>query len=496
MALSHHFVIYVVITPLLVALLIPIVNRWKKNWIIPLTSLALVISLTLSILLLPNVLASGYLSYHMGSWEPPFGIEVRIDFLGLFMMILILIVTLVVAVYSRRQISSEIEDGKTATYYALYLIFSASMLGFCAAGDIFNMFVFFELTAVTSYALVAIPGTGRAIKASIKYLLMGAPASILILFAIGLLYSVTGTLNMADLADKITSLGYGPVVIASYVIFITGFAVKAALFPLHIWLPDAHSIAPSPISALLSGLFVKMGVFGVIRLVHSVYSTNLSFDLGVISGFLTWVAVAAVIYGSIMAIMQRDLKMMIAYSTVAHVGYILIGIGLTDVRALMGSMYHIMDHGLAKACFFLCAGSIIYQSGYRKIDDLKGASRQMPLTCAAFALASLSIIGVPPTAGFISKWYLVWGSLNADNVILGVVILLGSVMAAIYCFRILYYMYFLPPLKGNWQDTVGEAPALMVGTSWILAIATLVLGIVASLILPNLQKAIEVFYIS
>ena len=494
MGLFQHFAIYAIVTPLFVAAIIPIVAQWKKNLSMPLAGLSLATSLALSALLLPKVLASGCLSYHMGSWEPPFGVEIRIDFLGIFMMILISAVCLVAAIYSRKYISSEVEEGKTATYYSLFLVFSASTLGFCATGDIFNMFVFFELTAVTSYALVAIPGSSKAIKAAVKYLLMGVPASILVLLAVSLLYSVTGTLNMADLAEKIASSGYTQVIIVAYVIFAVGFAVKAALFPLHTWLPDAHSMAPSPVSALLSGLFVKMGIFGMIRLAHSVYPAYLSSDLSVINSLLTWVAAAAVIYGSIMAIKQKDFKMMIAYSTVAHVGCILIGLGLTDVRALMGSMYHIMAHSLAKACFFLCAGSIIYQSGYRMVEDLKGASTKMPLTCAAFALASLSIVGIPPTAGFISKWYLVWGSLNAGNVLVGVVILLGSVMAAVYCFRVVYYMFFLPPSKGAWQEVSGEAPVSMVCTSWVLAAATLVLGILAIWILPTLQRAIETFF--
>jgi len=492
--LFQHFAIYAIATPLFVAVVIPIIARWKKSLSMPLAALALATSLILGVLLLPKILASGYLSYHMGAWEPPFGVEIRIDFLGIFMMILISAICLVVAIYSDKYISSEVEEGKIATYYSLFLIFSASTLGFCATGDIFNMFVFFELTAVTSYALVAISGRGKAIKAAVKYLLMGEPASFLVLLAISLLYSVTGTLNMADLAGKITSSGYTQVIIVAYVIFIMGFAVKAALFPLHVWLPDAHSMAPSPISALLSGLFVKMGIFGMIRLGHSVYTAYFSSDLSVINSLLTWAAAAAVIYGSIMAIKQKDLKTMIAYSTVAHVGVILIGFGLTDVRALTGSMYHIIAHGLAKACLFLCTGSIIYQSGYRMIEDLKGASTKMPLTCAAFAVASLAIVGIPPTAGFISKWYLVWGSLDAGNIIVAVVILVGSLMSAVYCFRVVYYMFFLPAADGSWQEVMGEAPRSMMYSSWVLSAATLILGILAIWILPTLQRAIEAFF--
>jgi len=503
--LAQHFAIYAIVTPLFVAVLVPIITLWKKNWGMPLVGLALAVSLVLSAMLVPQVRAAGYLSYHLGSWEPPFGIEIRIDFLGIVMMVLISAISLIVAIYSLRYISpkrakeektffffgEEMEEGKKPFYYSLFLVLSAAMLGFVATGDIFNMFVFFELMAICSYALVAIPGSRLSIRAAIKYMLMAVPAAVLVLLAIGLLYSVTGTLNMADLYAQIASSGYTEVITVSYVILIVGFAVKAAVFPLHMWLPDAHSKAPSPISALLSGLIVKMGVFGIIRVTFSVYGAYFPSPLSWVTSILIWVAAGAIIYGAIMAIMQKDFKIMIAYSTVMNVGYIILGFGLADVTALVGSTYHIIGHALAKSCFFLCAGSIISQSGYLTIDDLKGASRRMPLTCAAFALASLSIVGIPPTAGFVGKWYLVWGSLNTGNVFLGAVVLVGSILAAVYCFRVVYYMFFLPPSNGAWQEVSGEAPLSMVVPTWILAAGTLVLGILSLWILPPLREAIE-----
>ena len=501
----QHFAIYAIVTPLFVAVLLPIITLWRKNWGMPLAALALTASLALSVSLLPHISTSGYLSYHLGSWEPPFGIEIRIDFIGVVMMVLVSAISLIGAIYSGRYIApdrskeektffffgEEMEEGKRPVYYSLFLVLSASMLGFVATGDIFNMFVFFELMAICSYALVAIPGTRLSIRAAVKYMLMAVPAAMLVLLAIGLLYSVTGTLNMADLAEKIASSGYIQVITVSYVILIVGFAVKAAIFPLHVWLPDAHSKAPSPISALLSGVIVKMGIFGIIRVTFSVYGAYFPSDLSWVTNILIWVAAGAIIYGAIMAIRQKDFKIMIAYSTVMNLGYIVLGFGLADVTALVGGTYHILGHSLAKACFFLCAGSIIYRSGYRTIEELKGASRKMPLTCAAFALASLSIVGIPPTAGFVSKWYLVWGSLNTGNIFLGVVVLMGSIMAAVYCFRVVYYMFFLPPSSGTWQEVSGEAPISMVIPTWILAAATVVLGILSLWILPPLREAIE-----
>ncbi|MBE0430842.1 MAG: hypothetical protein IBX67_03335 [Dehalococcoidia bacterium] len=501
----QHFAIYAIVTPLFVAVLIPIIALWKKNWAMPLAGLALSLSFVLSVLLVPKVRAAGYLSYHLGSWEPPFGIEIRIDFLGVLMMVLISSICLIVAIYSLRYLApvrpkegktffffgEEMEAGKRPIYYSLYLVLAASMLGFVATGDIFNMFVFFELMAICSYALVAIPGTGLPIRAAIKYMLMAVPAAIVVLLGIGLLYSVTGSLNMLDIAGRIADSAYGQVIVVSYVILIVGFAVKAAVFPLHVWLPDAHSKAPSPISALLSGLIVKMGIFGMIRVTYSVYGAYFASDLAWIVNALSWVAAAAIIYGAIMAIRQSDLKIMIAYSTVMNIGYIMLGFGLADVTALVGGAYHIVGHALAKACFFLCAGSIISRSGYLKIDDLKGAARKMPLTCAAFALASLSIVGIPPTAGFVGKWYLVWGSFSTGNFLLGAVVIAGSIMAAVYCFRVVYYMFFLPPADGAWQQVAGEAPASMLAPTWLLAAGALALGIFSSWIVPFLREAAE-----
>jgi multicomponent Na+:H+ antiporter subunit D len=504
--LFQHLAIYAIVTPLLAAVLVPIISIWRKNWAMPVTGLVLTVSLVFSTLLVPQVRASGYLSYHLGSWEPPFGIELRVDLLGALMMVLISAICLIVAVYSRKYIApdtatdgktfffyaEEMQEEKRPVYYSLLLVICAAMMGFVATGDIFNMFVFFELMAICSYALVAIPGTRLPIRAAIKYMLMAVPAAMLALLAISLLYSVTGSLNMADLAGLVGSSDYSRVITISYVLLIVGFAVKAAVFPLHMWLPDAHSKAPSPVSALLSGLIVKMGIVGIIRVTYSVYGSHFPSPLSWVTTVLIWAGAVAIIYGAIMAIRQSDLKLMIAYSTIMNLGYITLGFGLADVTALVGGVYHIMGHGVAKACFFLCAGSIISRSSYQKIEDLKGAYRKMPLTCIAFAMASLSIVGIPPTAGFVGKWYLVTGSLNAGYPFLGALVLAGSIMAAVYCFRVVYYMFFLPPSGESWQNVSGEAPPSMAGATLILAIASVALGIASSWILPPLRDAMGV----
>lgn len=491
MGITRHFPIFIIVTPIIAAVIILGTAEWKRRPALAIAACTLTASLGMSAALIPEVLTNGHISYYMSSWAPPLGIEIKIDFLGLFMMLLVAAVSLITVIYSRRYIPHEINSDKIPTYYSLFLLLAGSMLGISATSDIFNLFVFIEIMAITSYALVAISGSRPAVKASFKYLLMGFPSSILVLLAITFLYSVTGTLNMSDLTVKIAANGYPQIVVIAYGVFVAGFAVKAALFPLHQWLPDAHSIAPSPISALLSGLVVKMGVLGILRLTYSIYTIHALPGVNEINSLLAYTGASAIVYGSFMAIKQKELKRMVAYSTVAHIGYIIVGAGLMNKAGLTGGIYHILDHSLAKACFFLVAGSIIYKSGYREIGELKGAAGKMPFSCAAFALASFSVVGIPPSAGFVSKWYLLLGSLSAGNAFFGTVILLGSIMAAWYCFKIVYYMFFLPPENGTWQKIDGDAPLSMVGACWVLAAATLFLGIFAYLILPSLEKAIE-----
>lgn len=491
MGITSHFPVIIIIVPILTAVIVSITFEWRKRLAMPLAASALAASLLMSLALMPRVLQAGYISYEVGSWQPPFGIEIRIDFLGLFMMVLVAFVSLLTILYSKNYIHHELDEDKTPVYYSLLLLMSGAMLGFLATGDIFNMFVFIEIMSITSYALVAISGEGKAVKAAFKYLIMGAPSSILVLLGISFLYSVTGTLNMRDLSVQIAASEYHLVANAAFGVLVIGFAIKAALFPLHMWLPEAHSIAPSPVSAMLSGLFVKMGVFGIIRLTYFIYTINYSEDIITVAGFLSWVGTITIIYGSVMAIRQLDLKRMIAYSTIAQIGYIFTGIGLIEKSALAGSIYHILAHSLAKACFFMVAGSVIYMAGLRRITDLKGAAKKMPVTCTAFAIAAFSVVGVPPTAGFISKWYLITGSFNADNIVIGLVLLLGSVLTAIYCFRIIYYMFFLSPDESKWVRVKRDAPALMTGSTMLLGVLTLVFGIFAPSIIPLLEKVVS-----
>ena len=476
--------------PLAFAALCPVWGMWRRKACFPWALLGVATTSFLVWSLIGKVGAQKAVTYNLSGWRPPWGIQIRIDYMGLLMACLITGVGLMLLIYSWRYIEQELKEERIPYYYTLFLLILTAMLGFSITGDLFNFFVFMEIFSITSYALVAITGERRALRAAFKYLLMGAISSLTVLFAIAFLYSVTGSLNMLDISSRLKSTAYLPVASVALILFIAGFAVKSALFPLHVWLPDAHSIAPSPISALLSALVIKMGVLGIFRILFMVYGhsfSNLSSTWNSVSGVVAWAAALSIILGSVMAIIQRDLKIMIAYSSVSQIGYILLGITLISTRGMAGGIYNILAHSMGKACFFLVAGIFIYKHGLRRIEELRGIGRTMPVTAGAFALAALSIVGLPPSAGFVAKWYILWGCFQKGQYAFVIIVLLGSLLSAIYCFRVVYYMFFTGA-RGRGEG-LDEAPVTMFAPAGVLAAGTLFFGIFAGLLMPSLNNA-------
>ncbi len=483
------FPILLTAIPLLFAALCPIWGMWKREACFPWSLAGVSATAIITWALVPKISATGAIGYEVGGWAPPWGIHIRIDFMGLLMAVIISSAGLLILFYSWRYIIHEIEETKIPYYYTLFLLLFAAMLGFSITGDLFNLFVFMEIFSITSYALVAISGERKALRAAFKYLLMGAVSSITVLFSIALLYSVIGSLNMLDISKRLGQTPYGVVVNTAFALFIGAFAVKAAVFPVHMWLPDAHSIAPSPISAILSALVIKMGVLGIFRVVFTIYGPAFSSNSILwknLCGVLSWAAAFSVVIGSAMAIIQRELKVMIAYSSVAHVGYILLGICMLSPRAMTGGLFNIIAHAMGKACFFLVAGSLIYKHNMKRIRELRGIGRTMPVTAGAFAIASLSIVGLPPTAGFMAKWYLLWGCFQKGRYVFAAMVLIGSLLSAIYCFRVVYYMFFTGPRLRT--QKIDEVPPTMYLPAALLSLGTLVLGIYSSLVISAITR--------
>lgn len=492
MSFSAQYPILLVAVPLLFAALCPIVGLWKKKLCFPWAFLGALATNFFVWGLWGDVTSTKVVSYHLGSWSPPWGIEIRIDFVGLMLATLVSSLGLLILLYSWRYVEHELGESKITYYYTLYLLLMTSMLGFTVTGDIFNMFVFMEIFSIASYALVGISGERMAVRAAMKYLLMGATSSITVLLAIAFLYSAVGSLNMVDISGLLKNGEYVSVVSVALVLFMVGFAVKSALFPVHVWLPDAHSIAPSPISAVLSALVIKMGILGIIRIFFTIYTpayAQTSSTWNYLMEIVAWGAAISIVVASTMAIIQRDLKVMIAYSSIAHVGYILLGICMVSDKGMAGGLYNIIAHAMGKACFFLVAGAFIYKHGLRRIRDLRGLGRTMPISAGAFAVASLSIVGLPPSAGFVAKWYILWGCLQKGKYAFVVMVLLGSLLSAIYCFRVVYHLFFTGPRSRT--ALVEEAPATMSVPAALLSAGTVFFGVFATLLLPQINSAAQ-----
>lgn len=317
------------------------------------------------------------------------------------------------------------------------------MIGLVISNDIFNMYVLIEITGISACALVTAKGTRMATEAALKYLLLATIGSGFILFGIGFIYMITGYLNISFIAVELAQVKdtYPIIIWTTLSFFVVGFGVKAALFPLHLWLPDAHSSAPSPSSAVLSSLVVKVYIIAFLKILFIAFGLEI-FHETFIRHLIIVLAVIAMLSGSFFAFVQIELKRRLAYSTVAQIGYIFLGIGLGTPWGLAAGMLHIVVHAFMKTCLFLCAGAIAYQTGRKQVNEFAGMGYKMPITMGAFTIASFSMVGIPLFGGFISKYGLALGSLEAGLPSIILVIILSGLLNATYYFPIIGQAYF------------------------------------------------------
>jgi multicomponent Na+:H+ antiporter subunit D len=318
---------------------------------------------------------------------------------------------------------------------------------------------------------------------------MGAISSLVILLGIGYLYSITGTLNMQDMHLRLQGTPYLKVASLAFSLLIVGFSVKAAIFPLHIWLPDAHAIAPCPVSALLSGLVVKIGIMGIIRTV-SIYGLHSVLNLNSFNSCMAWLGTISILVGAFFAFFQNDIKMMLAYSTISNIGYIVLGLGLANYYGLVGGIIHIFNHAVIKVTLFLCAGALIYRTGLRTLYDLRGIGRKMPITMACMTIAAIAITGIPPTNGFICKWLIAIGAVRAGKPLFAAVLLFGALFILAYYIKIINSAFFREPVRKEVEEAT-EAPLSMLVPLVALATACLVFGILAYVPLAFIRPFVE-----
>ena len=471
-----HLPILQVIVPLMAAPACLILRRPQLVWMF--TLLASTIAFIISILLLQQVMQTGTISYELGGWSPPWGIEYRIDKLNAFIALIISGVSTVVLVAAQTSIEKEIPQEKHTLFYILYLLSLTGMLGIVTTGDAFNVFVFLEISSLSAYSLIALGRDRRALWASFQYLIMGTIGATFILIGIGLMYQMTGTLNMADLATRLPEVAETRTVTTAYVFFIVGVCLKLALFPLHLWLPNAYAHAPSIVTAFFAATSTKVAAYLLIRFTFSIFGVSFSFTtLPMEMVFLT-LGLLGIFVASTVAIYQDNIKHVFAYSSVAQIGYMIVGFSMTTSAGLSAMLLHVFNHALMKGALFLALGAVMLRVGSTQLKDFQGLGRQMPLTMAAIVVGGLSLIGVPLTVGFVSKWYLVVAALEKGWWPVAGLVLLGSLLAVVYVWRIVETAYFkapLAPIAG--KEQVKEAPMAFLLPVWMLVSANVYFGL-------------------
>lgn len=471
--MTAHFPILQVIIPLLAAPLCLFIRIPRIVGIF-----AILVSATaffISCGLLQEVITGGTLSYQLGGWAAPWGIEYRIDKLNGYLLLLVSGVSTIVLVAAQTSISKELPENRHTFFYTAYLLCLTGLLGILATADAFNLFVFLEISALSSYTLIAIGTDRRALTASYQYLVMGTIGATFIIIGVGLMYMMTGTLNMYDLAERLPAVYESKTVLSAFGFFIVGVCLKLALFPLHLWLPNAYAYAPSITTAFLAATSTKVAVYVLIRYIFSIFGiefVDMSLPLGDIFLFL---GLTGIFVASVAAIYQLNIKRLFAYSSVAQIGYIILGLAIETELGLTATLLHLFNHALMKAAIFLAIGAVVYRIGSAQLSHYAGLGKKMPWTMAAIVAGGLSLIGVPLTVGFVSKWYLVVALLDKGWWPVAVLVLISSLIAVIYVWRVVEWIYLTPPRIIT--DEIKEAPMSQLIPIWILVLANIYFGV-------------------
>jgi len=481
--------------PLAIAFLNLLLSKLSKKVSDYLAFLVMAVLAAMSI----NMLFAEPFSYHVGGWAPPWGILLVSDGLSSMILVVINIIGLLAMIFSISYMNTYTAKPK---YYTLFLLMVGGMNGVVITGDFFNLYVFLEIASIASYALVGFGCEREELEASFKYLILGGVASTAVLFGIAFMYSLTGTLNMPDVAHQLEFMEMNRAIAFALAMFIMGFGLKASTVPFHAWLPDAHPSAPAPISAMLSGVLIKaLGVYAIARVMFHVFGPN-----DMISAILMFLGALSMLVGVIMAVGQSDFKRMLAYHSISQMGYVTLGLGLglnpnvspaIAAFGLLGGLFHLANHAVFKSCLFLSSGSFEFRTGTRNKFEMGGLIRKMPITSTTCSIASLSISGVPPFNGFWSKLIIIaafiqaalysQGSSKAWFMVYGIIAVFVAFMTLISFVRLQKSVIFgrLPEKFAS----VREAPFSMVLPLIILAILCLGIGIAYPFIHDTLLEA-------
>ncbi len=484
MSVVPHLPVLQVVVPLLAAPLAVLLRHRVASFLIVVSASWIVLAIAIALWL---QVANGALSYEIGSWPPPWGIEYRIDRLSAFVLLLVAAIAAVLLPYARASIEREIPRERHYLFYTLFALCLAGLLGITATGDAFNIFVFLEVSSLSTYVLIAMGRDRRALLAAYQYLIMGTIGATFIVIGIGLLYLTTGTLNLADMAARMGDVEASRPLLAALAFITVGVCLKLALFPLHQWLPNAYTHAPSAVSAFLAATATKVALYVLLRFYFSVFGGSQIFDKLPLPEIMLVLSLTAMFAASAIAVFQNDFKRLLAYSSVAQMGYITLGISFESVTGLTATLLHLFNHAITKGALFMLVGIALISTGSSAMHRLAGLGRTAPLVSFGIVVGGLGLIGVPGTAGFISKWYLVAAAIQQGQWWLVFAIVISSLIAVVYVWRFVEVAYFRepPPTVG----AVARVPLSMWIPTLVMVGATVYFGIETSINVGSAELA-------
>ena len=486
--LTAHLPALQVVVPMLMAAFVVLLRARSLPWAAATATSLLAFAIAIQLTLI--VVDGNPATYQMGSWAAPYGIELQVDALSALLLLIVTGASSVALIGGRESLARIISEDREPYFFAAWLLALAGLAGIVVSADAFNIFVFMEISSLASYVLIAGGPDRRALPATFKYLIMGTIGATFYLIGVGLIYMMTGTLNLADMELRVHEVADQKPILAAAGFITVGLALKAAIFPLHVWLPNAYTYAPHIVTAFLAACATKVSLYVLLRFDFFVFQQNLVGHAFQFAAYLMPLAVLGIVVGSAVAMVERNIKRMLAFSSVAQIGYIMLGASLVSATGLTAATLHMFNHALAKGGLFLAIAAVTMVAAGCRLGDIAGMARRMPWTFAALVIAGLSLIGVPGTAGFISKWYLINAALELETggVALVALILVSSLMAVVYVWRIVEAAYFGEPAQAESKPV----PMALVVILWTVAIANIGFGIAPDLPLALSQTAADI----
>jgi len=471
--MTHQLPAILFLLPLFAAISMPVVCLKHRHWSQPISVAILVAMVLVSILNLQNVIHHGEVRYVFSGWTVPLGIEWVAD--GLASIILVLLSALgLLGVMFAGPTTPKALGGRIVHFYTLILLLVSALTGVVFAGDLFNLFVFLEVAAISSYALVGVAG-GRALFAAFRYLILGTLGASLYLLGVSYLYAVTGTLNMADMADKLPFLLSSKAVVGGLLFMFIGLGIKMALVPFHAWMPDAYTYAPESVTPILAPLITKVALLAWVRIIFWVFNASIIiYDIPILL-LVEVLGVLAAVIGASLALAQRDIKIMFAYGGISHIGIILIGIGQGNQTGFAGGIFYLLNDAVMQAGLFFIAGVAFFLYGVRTINDIGSVGKKVPWLTGSLIVVALGMIGLPPTGGFFGKWYIILGALEAGNYVSVAAVLLSTLLTLAYFVKLFEGIFRQSSTQSDVQ--FGEIPFSFKMTLGVTSAAILILGI-------------------